>query len=237
MNIYKLCHMWGKKSELNHIQPWCLFFSILCLSSPTVFPPHISPFLLTVPFISFPLLVPHFTTSQQPLLWRQTLITLTHFPTLLTPLFPSAHKRHTFYYSATPFLTCKQIQRCSSGSGEGTSGSAPLVGNMSCHGLCQFSSIQSLSALSVYIGCLQLLSQCGTGARLRTFILCGLPSPMLPSHFLFNTNEIVEQGSGKFISHHSRWLGKHRENNYVLNAKMKLWCIPMVSKTKALKQS
>lgn len=68
----------------------------------------------------------------------------------------------------------------------GTSGSAPLLGNTSCHGLCQFSSIQSLSALSVYTGCLQLLSQCGTGTRQGGFILCGLTLlPCSQVHFFY----------------------------------------------------
>lgn len=90
--------------------------------------------------------------------------------------------------------------RDASGSGEGTSGAAPLLGNTSCHGLCQFNSIQLLSALSVYIECLQLLSQCGTGTGKGGFSLCGLPSPMLLSHFVFDINEIIEQGTGEIRS-------------------------------------
>lgn len=114
------------------------------------------------------------------------------FPTVLTPRLPSPHTMHTFCSPATTCLIGLQIQRCSRGSGEGTSGSAPLRGNTYCHAPCQFGTIQSLSALSVYTGCLQLLSQCGTGTEQGGFILCGLPSPMLLSHFLFNKDETVE---------------------------------------------
>lgn len=99
----------------------------------------------------------------------------------------------------------------------GTSGSPPLLRNTSCHGPCQFSSIQSLSALSVYIGCLQLLSQCGTGTRQwGIYFVWSNPSPMLPRPlFLFNKDETVERGSGKFTLYHERILGKHQHNSFV----------------------
>lgn len=104
-----------------------------------------------------------------------------------------------------------QIHRCSSAGEEEASGSVPLLGNTSCHGLCQFSSIQLLSALSVYIGCLQLRSQCGTGIGQGELfcVVCLLPSSRVIFYIWYKWNNRT-----RFGEKHVMFLGKHQQNNF-----------------------
>lgn len=109
---------------------------------------------------------------------------------------------------------------------------ASLLGNTSCHGLCQFSSIQLLSALSVYIGCLQLLSQCGTGTR-QGGLFCVVYLLPCSRVLVFNINETIEQGLGKFILEADRFWGK---NNKIMSQMSMSECLNVKIKINSYRQ-
>lgn len=114
---------------------------------------------------------------------RLSLFSLCCARTPLPTLFALPHITQALLFCCT-FPDMPKSQRCSSESGEGALGSVPPLGNTSCHGLCQFSSIELLSVLSVYTG-LQLLSQCGKGTRRGVFIFCVVCYVCVPDLFFF----------------------------------------------------
>lgn len=130
----------------------CVYYSILAFKS--FFP--LASFFCFFLCTSLPLILPQFILNRDR-------ITITH---ILSSA--ESHRDPCIYpySSATTFLKHMQIQMCSIGSGEGTSGCSPLLGNVPCHSLCQSSLIQLLSSLSVYRECLQSLSQCETRTRM-----------------------------------------------------------------------
>lgn len=124
------------------LRTWHLFSLILCLTLPfslTSFLSHICLVLLTFPpfflFFFTPLLtsfllyllllVPHFVTSQQYSLWRQTTTVIQHYlqQTSFLLCLPACSFPLTEHEVSAPLLLLfLYASRCSSGSGDGTSG-------------------------------------------------------------------------------------------------------------------
>lgn len=128
---------------------------------------------------------------------------------MLTRLFFSPHRTRSLCSPATPFLICQQMQQWK------WRWNIRLSSTTRKHAL-SWSVLVQLNSITISPICLHwMFAIVGTGTRLRRgFILCGLTSRILQSHFVFNINEAIEQGLEKFILNPGRFLGK---SQFIIN--------------------